>query len=473
MDEALPATRLTYESAIRWIYDRIDYERIRPRRTSPHFRLERIERLLSLIGSPQQRIPAVHIAGTKGKGSTAAILDSILRCSGIRTGLFTSPHIHQFEERMKVGGEMPSRDDMTAMVSELRLKLADAPAELLDDKVTFFEVATLLAWMFFDRQQVEIAVLETGLGGRLDCTNVCNPRVTIITSIGLDHTHILGDTLPKIAFEKAGIIKPNVPVLSWVQQPEARKVVADRSDELGCRLLQGGEEISVIYPKNVPTKTGKGSQQIAIQTPQREYSNLTLNLAGKHQARNAGLAVAAAELLGEGDLRISKATIAEGVASVEWPLRFEIFQPEPTIVLDAAHNPDSVTALVETFRVAYGDRATRVLIFGSSQDKDAQTMLKILMPEFSHVIVTEFLTNPRAVARDQLFDSATVLCNSDGAKHKSPSVSIADSPAAALQAGRATCNSFETADSIICVAGSVFLAAEIRELLVRNKEPQP
>ncbi|APZ91297.1 bifunctional folylpolyglutamate synthase/dihydrofolate synthase [Fuerstiella marisgermanici] len=473
MDEALPAMRLTYESAIRWIYDRIDYERIRPRRTSPHFRLERIERLLSLIGSPQQRIPAVHIAGTKGKGSTAAILDSILRCSDIRTGLFTSPHIHQFEERMKVSGQMPSREDMTAMVSELRLKLADAPAELLDDNVTFFEVATLLAWMFFDRQQVEIAVLETGLGGRLDCTNVCNPRLTIITSIGLDHTHILGDTLPKIAFEKAGIIKPGVPVLSWVQQLEARKVVADRAAELGCRLLQGGEDISVICSEAPPAETGRGSQQITIQTPQREYSSLTLNLAGRHQARNAGLAVTAAELLSEGDSRITEATIAKGVAGVEWPLRFEIFQSEPTIVLDAAHNPDSVTALVETFRAAFGDRATRVLIFGSSQDKDAQAMLKILMPEFSHVIVTEFLTNPRAVARQQLLDWATTHRDSDCGKISSPSIAIADSPAAALQAGQATCNSLETADSIICVAGSVFLAAEVRELLVRNKEPQP
>ncbi len=468
MDKALPTTLPDYESAIQWIYDRIDYERIRPRRTSSHFRLERIERLLSLIGSPQQRIPAVHLAGTKGKGSTAAILDSILRASGIRSGLFTSPHIHRFEERMKIDGEEPTHDEMTAMVSELQLKLADAPSEFIDGNITFFEVATLLAWMFFDRRKIEIAVLETGLGGRLDCTNVCDPLLTIITSIGLDHTHILGDTLPKIAAEKAGIIKSGVPVLSWVKQPDARAVVIEQSARLACQLLQGDLDILVDSMSEAGDSFDGCSQRISVQTPKRKHSNLLLKLAGSHQARNAALAVTAAEILSERDTRITDASIADGVANVNWPLRFEVFQGRPDIVLDAAHNPDSIAALVDTFRIAFGQRKTRVLVFGSSQDKDAQEMLRQLLPEFTHVILTEFLTNPRAIDRQKLFEWATAI----GLDFRA-TIFTADTPDAALQMATAACQSNQPTDNIVCVAGSIFLAAEVRDLLVRNREPQP
>ena len=167
MDKPFLNTIMTDADADRWIYDRIDYERVRPRKASTHFRLERVERLLSVIGSPQKRIPAVHIAGTKGKGSTAAILDSILTCSGIRSGLFTSPHLHQFSERMRVNGRMPDRARLTSMVADLQQRLQQADPEIVEDGPTYFEVATLLGWMYFDQEQVEVAVLETGLGGRL------------------------------------------------------------------------------------------------------------------------------------------------------------------------------------------------------------------------------------------------------------------------------------------------------------------
>ena len=206
----------SYDEAVRWIYERIDYERIPPVRASPHFQLDRVRRLLALIDSPQERIPAVHIAGTKGKGSTAAMVDSILRASDIRSGLFTSPHIEAFEERMTVRGRQPAEDEITQLVSSLQRSLRTADGDLRNNPPTYFEVATLLAWMYFDRHDAELVVLETGLGGRLDCTNVCHPIMTIITNISLDHTSILGNTLQKIAFEKAGIIKRDVPLVTGV-----------------------------------------------------------------------------------------------------------------------------------------------------------------------------------------------------------------------------------------------------------------
>ena len=265
-------------------------------------------------------------------------------------------------------------------------------------------------------------------------------------------------TLGATLTEKAGIIKPGVPVLSWVQQPEARNVVTERAAKLGCRLLQGGTDISVAV---IGADADLGSQRISVRTPIKQYSELLLNLAGQHQARNAALAVAAAELLAERDSRITQTSIADGVANVAWPLRFEIFQGHPDIVLDAAHNPDSIGALVATFRSVFGQRKTRVLIFGSSLDKDAQAMLHHLLPEFTHIIVTEFQTNPRATKRQQLFEWATAL-----GLEFSPTISIADTPKAALQMAKAACESNLPADNIVCVTGSIFLAAEVRELLV-------
>lgn len=240
------------DDAVQWLYDRIDYERIRPTPALNPFRLERIERLLKRIGSPQERIPAIHIAGTKGKGSTAAMVDSILQASGIRAGLFTSPHIAQFEERMRVSGRMPHPDQLTRLVSKLAEMLHESELETSDRIPTFFEITTLLAWMLFDEEGVEIAVLETGLGGRLDCTNVCRPLVTVITSIGLDHTHILGDTLSLIAAEKAGILKAGVSVVQGQLPEVADIVVTTHAQALGCRQFICGREFAwhVDHPDN-------------------------------------------------------------------------------------------------------------------------------------------------------------------------------------------------------------------------------
>ncbi len=467
MDNPLPTRIENYQDAIRWLYDRIDYERIRPSAQINPFRLERIERLLKRIGSPHERIPAVHIAGTKGKGSTAALLDSVLQASGIRTGLFTSPHIEQFEERMRVCGHMPHPDQLTRLVARLCEVLQQAEMDTSDRIPTFFEVTTLLAWMLFDEENVQIAVLETGLGGRLDCTNVCRPLVTVITSIGLDHTHILGDTLSKIAWEKAGIIKTGVPVVQGQLPGDADAVVAARSYELGCQRFVCGREFAWHIDHNEdPTVVRRRSQKILVLTPSASYDNLTLPLLGEHQAHNASLTIMAAELLRErGFASINSTTISNGIRMTHWPLRFEIIDGHPTIVLDAAHNPDSMQAVGNVLKGSEWQNRRRVLIFAASADKDVSGMQQIILPHFDDVVFTRFVSNPRSVPPSQLQSIALSL---EPEVISQVGIHLAEDPQSALiqaceLAGRS---------GLICVTGSLFLAAEMRTHLLRRVESE-
>lgn len=459
MDKALPTSIESYEDAVQWIYDRINYERVRPQKSSNHFRLERVEKLLQLIGSPQARIPAVHIAGTKGKGSTAAILHSILKASGVRSGLYTSPHIELFEERMRVDGDMPTPEELTKLVAQLASLLANADPDLVADGPTYFEVATLLAWMYFDTKKVDIVVLETGLGGRLDCTNVCSSILTIITSIGLDHTYILGDTLEKIAWEKAGILKPGIPLLTWVDQPEVINVIRDRATELDCKVSWRGEELTAV----VKDSTSINCQTVDVRVTDAVYKNLQLPLLGRHQAGNLALAVAAADFLSRDDERITPASIARGVQQTEWPLRFEIFGDRPPIVLDAAHNPDSIAAFIATCRDYFPDRS-RTLIFASSRDKDAAAMLRILLADCERIVLTQFQFNPRAIEAADLEATLRRLCEEMNVP--GPEIHVAETPTQALQIAEDS----TPEDGIICCAGSIFIAAEVRGLLTSKKK---
>ncbi len=469
MDNQLPQFIEDYDDAARWIFDRINYERVRPRTSSGHFRLERIERLLDLIDSPHKRIPAIHIAGTKGKGSTAAMLDAILKESGIHCGLFTSPHIHLFEERMKVGGRMPTKIDLTELVRDLNDRLSAADSKFTADGPTYFEVATLLAWMYFDRQNAEFVVLETGLGGRLDCTNVCQPLATVITSISLDHTHILGDTLEKIAAEKAGIIKSGIPVMTWALQPEVLQVITDRGTEFNCPVFVGTRDIHV---KSAASQNGD-VQQFDVTTPWRTHNNLQLTLLGEHQQRNAALAIAAADSLAMtlqppsakavDYSRITPDTIRRGIANVSWPLRFERFAGPPTFVLDAAHNPDSVKAFLHTFAAWPESHRNSVLIFASSADKDAEGMLTQLAPAFDHLVLTQFETNPRAVSTSKL---RKILTDHPALIRSPESLHVAKGPTSALQLAL----SLSGNEGVVCVTGSIFIAAEVRSLLI-GKQP--
>lgn len=430
-----------YDEAIRWVYDRIDYERVRPARISNHFRLERTRQLLELVGRPDQRLPAVHIAGTKGKGSTAAMVHSILHESQLKVGLFTSPHIDRFEERLRVGHDLPTLEEMISLVNDFRKALENAPPELQEDGPTYFEVATLLAWMHFDRCDADLVVLETGLGGRLDCTNVCSPLATIITTIGLDHTHLLGDTLAQIAGEKAGIIKTGVPVLSGVIPREPANVIAEVASQKGCELF--------VRDQTLKLSTSAGGL-FEVDSPWGKVGQLRLSLAGDHQQQNATLAVSAALLVnhldGAAHGKVTDAAIRSGLSRLAWPLRFETVKESPRIILDAAHNPDSIAAFVQTLKDQPLERP-RTLIFASSKDKDADRMLQLLLPEFDELILTEFQTNPRAIPIKDLQQ----MIPPNSAANVLTAATPSDALARALDIG-----------GTICGTGSIFIAAELR-----------
>lgn len=448
------------DDAVQWLYDRIDYERIRPTPALNPFRLERIERLLKRIGSPQERIPAIHIAGTKGKGSTAAMVDSILQASGIRAGLFTSPHIAQFEERMRVSGRMPHPDQLTRLVSKLAEMLHESELETSDRIPTFFEITTLLAWMLFDEEGVEIAVLETGLGGRLDCTNVCRPLVTVITSIGLDHTHILGDTLSLIAAEKAGILKAGVSVVQGQLPEVADIVVTTHAQALGCRQFICGREFAwhVDHPDNQLSARPR-SQKICVVTPTRNFDALTIPLLGQHQAHNASLAVMTAELLRDaGYGQINDAAVSHGLRTTHWPLRFEVFDQHPTIVLDAAHNPDSMKAVANVLTGSEWSNRRRVLVFAAASDKDADCMIEIIRPHFDDVVFTRFMGNPRSRPPEELLSIALELHHDS---RPATRCHVAQNPETAVLHARELAGQA----GLVVVTGSIFLASEVRSLL--------
>jgi len=447
-----------YHAAITWLYDRIDYERTRPVSQEP-FRLERIQRLLTLIGSPHLRIPAIHIAGTKGKGSTAAMIESIARHAGIRTGLFTSPHIEQFEERMRVNSHMPSPETLTRLVRQLRNLLESPQVDDTDRIPTFFEAATLLAWMLFDEQHVQLAVLETGLGGRLDCTNVCSPVVTVITSIGFDHMAILGNTLDLIASEKAGIIKAGVPVVQGMLPAEADAVVASRAAELGCRRYVCGTDFTWTEDAVADANHARRrAQQLEFWTPAAVCRAATLPLLGKHQAHNASLAVMAAELAATHWPQIDRQAISSGLTQTRWPLRFEVLESQPTVVLDAAHNTDSLKALVQVLTAAEWQGRQRVLVFAVSSDKDYPAMLREILLHFDHVVLTRFSINPRSVPPETLAGLASELA---GSGLQVPPLQLAHSAAAAVAAAKHLAGPA----GVVIVTGSIFLAAETRGLL--------
>ncbi len=463
MDKPLPTRIETYDDAISWLYDRIDYERMRPSGQTNPFRLGRVERLLKRIGSPQERIPAVHIAGTKGKGSTAAMIDSVLQAAGIRSGLFTSPHIEQFEERMRVCGHMPRPEQLTRLVAKLCNILQEAEMDVSDRVPTFFEVTTLLGWMLFDEENVEVAVLETGLGGRLDCTNVCQPLVTVISSIGLDHTQILGDTLSKIAYEKAGILKAGVPVVQGQLSGEADQVVAARAQQLSCQRFVCGREFAW-HTDPAPTASSevRRFQKILVLTPRVNYVDVIVPLLGEHQAHNASLAVMACELLSnQGYPSITAAAISKGIQSTHWPLRFEVIEDDPTIVLDAAHNPDSMHAVARVLQAAEWQNRRRVLVFAASADKDASGMLQIILPHFDDVVLTRFLGNPRSVPPEELMSIAQAF---DAPVIGGVRLHQASDPGWALVEARQLAGH----GGLICVTGSLFLAAETRTLLMKS-----
>jgi dihydrofolate synthase/folylpolyglutamate synthase len=456
-------TESDHDAAKQFLCSRIDYERAT---AIPYdkrdFKLDRMVRFLARLGNPQVGLNIVHIAGTKGKGSTAAMIASVLTAAGYRTGLYTSPHLERVEERLRIDSTICPDDDFIQLIERIRPVVEELDAVAAEELPpshgpTYFEIITAMALVYFADQRVDWAVLEVGLGGRLDSTNVCQPAVSVITSISFDHTKQLGDTLAAIAGEKAGIIKPGVPVVSGVVEDEPRAVIRQMAAQHGCRLVERGVGFDVIYrPKEHASALSRSSMDFEYRVPRRERSleDVEISLLGPHQAANAGVALATLEELCLQGWHIDEADVRRGLASMHWPARVEVISHRPTVVLDAAHNLASVAALVETLEQSFTARK-RILIFATTRDKDARGMLKLLLSKFNTVLLTRYQNNPRGLTIDEL----ATLAEESSSKNwlKCPT---------STEAWRRA-RDFATPDDLIVITGSFFIAAEFGAI-VRN-----
>jgi dihydrofolate synthase/folylpolyglutamate synthase len=399
-----------YQQTLDYLYSFVDYSLQRVFRYAPEkFDLGRMFALMRALGNPEQSYPIIHIAGTKGKGSVASLCASALRAAGFRTGLYTSPHLEDYVERIQVDGQYMTHEDLVALVEEIKPVIESIP------ELTTFEITTALAFLYFQRSAVGAAVIEVGLGGRLDATNVCLPTVAVITSISYDHTYLLGETLAEIAGEKAGIIKSGVPVVLAPQKEEARLVIERIAAERSAPLTQIGKDY--LY---APVARSLENQTLFVWHTSEQWHldayietgglmewepvRLTTPLLGYHQVENAATAYVALQLVRQAGLAISESGIRQGFASVEWPGRFEILQRNPPVVIDSAHNRDSALKL----RLALEDYFPGfpiIMVFGASEDKDIQGMFAELLPRVSRVVATRSI-HPRAADPEKLVELA-------------------------------------------------------------------
>ena len=377
---------MTYPEALDWLYSFIDYGVKRSYRYSPEvFDLARVRELLASLGDPQERYPTIHIAGTKGKGSTAAMVSSGLRAAEYTTGLYSSPHLIDFTERMQIDGEQIPESAFVGLVERLKPSVDAIP------EISTYELATALAFMYFADRQVDCAVIEVGLGGRLDATNVIQPLVSVITSLSYDHTHLLGDSLSDIAAEKAGIIKSETPVVLAPQQLEADLVVRAIAEERNAPVVQINRDWHYV----ATDRSFEGQTfQVWRAGEDSTRADLSIPLLGHHQVQNGAVAYVALQSVSSRGLPIELRQIQQGLAATEWPGRFQVLAHEPAIVLDSAHNRESALKL----RIALDDYFPGrqiTMVFGASSDKDVRGMFLELAPRVSRVILTR-ANHPRS-----------------------------------------------------------------------------
>ncbi len=392
---------MDYDTAIAYLDSLVNYERTGLRsQFADEVRLDTIRRLSELLGNPHQQLAAVHIAGSKGKGSVAATVEAIARAGGYHTGLFTSPHIVSPRERIRIDGEIISRDTLVKLVEIVKPAVEQIRAEGTPSPPTFFEVYAAMAFVHFAAEKVDLAILETGLGGRFDATNIVNPVVCAITTLGLDHTEILGDTIEQIAFEKAGIIKPGVAVVVADNPTSAMEVIGKRAAEVAAPLIPAPQVVSSTPPERLPVPDADTPLPRPLQTVvvRRDGEELAVQLAlpGAHQAANVATAVGLAEVLSTaGYERIEDEAVLTGARTVKWPARLEIIQARPWVVLDCAHNPQSAQALAEALPglIEY-DKL--IIVLGVSADKDAAGIAEALAPITDIAVLTQ-AAMPRAL----------------------------------------------------------------------------
>ncbi|MEJ2412773.1 MAG: bifunctional folylpolyglutamate synthase/dihydrofolate synthase [Anaerolineales bacterium] len=425
-----------YQDALDYIYSFVDFSLTHQENLSPeNFDLSRMVQFLEELGNPQDEFPSIHVAGSKGKGSVSAMCASVLQQAGYQVGLYTSPHLKDFEERIQVNRVSMDRSILVEYVAEIKPAVTRIPG------LTTFEIMTALGFLYFARQQVDIAVVEVGLGGRLDATNVIIPLVSVITSLYLDHVSILGDTLDKIAREKGGIIKTGIPVVCAPQKQIALDVIREISESRNAPLIEIGRD----YRFEISSRSLEG-QEFLIEEADRQI-NLSIPLVGDFQVINAVTAYAALDSLPEKDFSLQEEAIRQGFQDTAWPARFEVLRRDPPLVIDSAHNPASIGKLRETVDEFFPGRPM-ILVFGISEDKQLDGMLAEILPRTSYLITTQ-ADHPRAM---DAFDLAQRAGSYDCQVEAIPEVREALEKALELAAD----------GELVLVAGSIFVAASAR-----------
>jgi dihydrofolate synthase/folylpolyglutamate synthase len=427
-----------YNASLDYLYSFVDYSlKHTSELVKAEFNLSRMRELMNLLGDPQQNYPTLHVAGTKGKGSTSAFMASALKEAGYRTGLYISPHLQDFCERMQVNGEPIGHGELVDLVEGIKPAVSRIPF------ITTFELTTALAFLYFSKRKVEAAVIEVGLGGRLDATNIITPIVSVITSLSMDHMAVLGNTLPLIAREKAGIIKLGVPVVSSPQKEEALKVLEEIASECSSPFYLVGKDWQ--YSRGEGTLTG---QDMYVWQKNGERKKLRLKLLGGHQVQNAVTAYVGLQVARAYGLKISEKHIRQGFLKTFWPARFEIVCKNPPVIFDSAHNQDSAIKLHETLNEYFPGKKI-ILIFGASEDKDVTAMFSEWKSSISKIITTR-ADHPRALDPQDLAEMAMKLgieseavCPVQAALEKALKIS-------------------DRTGEIVLSAGSMFVTAEVR-----------
>lgn len=428
-------TETAYNLALDYLYSFVDYSlKHVSELAKADFNLDRMFALMESLGNPQANYPVIHVAGTKGKGSTSALCASALRAAGYTVGLYTSPHLEDYVERIQVDGQPISHEELVELVEEIKPHVA----KIL--KLTTFEITTALGFMAFAKRGVNAAVIEVGLGGRLDATNVVAPKVSVITSLSMDHMAVLGDTLAKIAGEKAGIIKDGVPVVSSPQKPDALEVLERVAREKDAPLTLVGRDVKF----EIVGSSLDGQWIHLTNNDERKTFDVRLPLLGAHQVVNAAAAYAALKASG---IKIVDEAVQKGFSQVKWPARFEVARREPPVVIDSAHNRESAQRLREALDDYFPNR-TVFMVFCSLEDKDISGILEELRPRLESVVATR-ADHPRAPSVEWIAQQV-----------RQAEIPVVTEPNAASALERAL--QLAGNDGLVLSAGSVAFAGEVR-----------
>ncbi|WP_349408040.1 folylpolyglutamate synthase/dihydrofolate synthase family protein [Pseudalkalibacillus sp. SCS-8] len=426
----------TYEETMHWIHELLAFG-MKPG-------LIRMEMMLDELGHPERKRDAIHIAGTNGKGSTLTYLRCMLEEAGYKVGTFTSPYIEQFNERISINGSPIDDDDLVRVANKVRPVVEKVAASQYGTP-TEFEVITVIAFEYFANfEKPDLVILETGLGGRFDSTNVIQPILTGITNIGYDHTAILGDTLPEIAIEKSGIMKQGIPMVTGVEQAEALTVVEEQAEKKNVLLYKLGEDYQILQHQSL-----RDGERFSLRTPNTVYDEVTIGMSGLHQVKNAAMAITMLEnLMEHHPYKVTESQMYQGLMKATWPGRFEKVSERPLIILDGAHNQEGVQSLNQTL-ISHYPNHTKRLIFSAMKDKPIDKMLSVLYDSVDHITFTSF-DFPRASSARSLYDHS-----------RFPEKDVIEDYREAIRIER----NLMGENDILIITGSLYFISAVREYL--------